>query len=122
MSNFSTSWKSSKKPKKQRKFLLNAPLHVRSKFLRAHLSDELIKKIGKKTLRVRKEDKVKVMKGQFKGIVGKVERVDTKKSKVYITGVEIQKKDGTKVKYPIHVSNIMITELYTSDKQRIKKD
>ncbi|MEM2130983.1 MAG: 50S ribosomal protein L24 [Candidatus Woesearchaeota archaeon] len=120
MSNFSTSWKSSKKPKKQRKYLYNAPLHIKAKFLHAHLSDELAKKTGKKAIRVRTGDKVKVMKGQFKGIVGDVEKVFTKTSKVYINGVEIQKKDGTKVKYPIHASNIMIIEMKTSDKLRLK--
>lgn len=122
MLKFSTKWKKSKKPKKQRKYLFNAPKHLRNKFLHAKLSDDLVKKIGNKTIRVRKEDKVKVMKGQFKGIVGKVERVDTKNLKLYINGVEIQKKDGSKVKYPIHVSNILIVDLYTTDKKRLKKN
>lgn len=118
MPNFSTSWKSSKKPKKQKKYLKNSPLHIRNKFLQVHLSDDLIKKIGKKTLRVRKGDKVKIMKGQFKDKTGSVEKVDTKKFKVYVTGVEFQKKEGSKIKFPIPLSNIMIMEMNTSDKKR----
>ena len=115
---FSTSWNSSKKPKKQRKYLYNAPLHTGSKFLAAHLSDELAKKYGKRSLRARKGDKVKIMKGQFKDKSGKIERVDTKSRKIFIAGIEYQKKDGTKVKFPIYVSNLMITELDLSDKKR----
>ena len=115
---FSTTWKSSSKPKKQRKYRTNAPLHIKGKFLHAHLSSQLSKKHGKRTIRVRKGDRVKVMKGQFKEKTGKVEIVDMKKAKVTIAGIEIQKKDGTKTKYPISSSNIMITELSLSDKKR----
>ncbi len=118
MLKFSNQWKSSKKPRKQRKYVSEAPLHIKGKFLHAHLSEDLIKKIGKRAVRVRKEDKVKIMKGQFKGKTGKVEKVNTKKATVYIAGVEYQKKEGTKIKYPIKISKIMIMEMDTSDKKR----
>ena len=112
---------SSKKPKKQRLFRYKAPLHLRGRLLNAHLSDELSKKYNKRTLRVRTGDKVKVMKGQFKGKTGKVEKVDTKNVKLFISGVEIIKKDGSKAKYPISPSNVMIIELNLDDKLRLKK-
>lgn len=115
---FSTNWKSSSKPKKQRKYRFNSPLHIKGKFLHVHLSEQLSKKYSKRTIRVRKGDRVKIMKGQFKEKSGKIEEVHTKKSKVYIVGVEIHKKDGTKTKYPISPSNIMITELNLNDKKR----
>jgi large subunit ribosomal protein L24 len=118
MTDFSNSWNSSKDPGKQRKFRTNAPLHIKGKFLGAHLSDELAKKYGKRAARVRKGDKVKIMIGQFKGKLGKVEKVDSKKGKVYVEGAEIQKKDGTKTKYPITASNVMIIELSLDDKNR----
>jgi large subunit ribosomal protein L24 len=105
-------------PSKQRKFRYIAPLHIRGRFLNAHLSNAIRKKHNKRTMRVRKKDKVKVMKGQFKGKSGKVEDVDTTNFKVYIEGIEIQKKDGTKVKYPIAIPNIMITELNLDDRKR----
>jgi large subunit ribosomal protein L24 len=108
----------SKKPKKQRKQRYNAPIHLRVKYLNAHLSDELSKKQGKRTIRVRTGDRVKVMTGQFKGKSGKVESVDSKKAKLLIEGIEFQKKEGTKLKYPIAVSNVMITDLNLSDKKR----
>jgi large subunit ribosomal protein L24 len=115
---FSKSWISSKQPRKQRKYRANAPLHLKRKFMGAHLSKELKEKHGKRSAAVRKDDKVKVMRGQFKGLVGKVERVDVKRCRVYIRGVELTKKDGTKSFRPIHPSNLLITELSLSDKKR----
>lgn len=120
MKKFSTSWNKSKKPGKQRKYRYNAPLHTKNKLMGAHLSAELRKKHGIRSLPIKKGDKISVMRGQFKKKVGKVERVNTDKSKVYITGIEVTKKDGTKVLFPIHVSNVTITELNADDKKRIK--
>ena len=117
---FSTAWKASKKPRKQRKYLANAPAHIKNKLMGAHLSKELKEKYSQRNLTVKTGDKAKVLRGQFKGKSGKVERVDIKKSKVYITGVEFSKKDGSKAMYPIHASNIIIEELNMTDKKRIK--
>jgi large subunit ribosomal protein L24 len=118
MSNFSTTWKSSTKPGKQHKYIGQAPLHVRSKLLISHLSDELAKKYLKRSARVKKGDRVKIIKGQFAGKTGKVEKVDTKNMKVYIEGAEIQKKDGSKIKYPIVPANLLLVEFDLSDKKR----
>jgi len=115
---FLTNFKKSAKPKNQRKYRANAPLHRRSKMMNAHLSKELSKKFGKRTARVIKGDKVKIMKGQFKGKSGKVEEINLKNYKVFVAGIELQKTEGTKVRIPIAVSNIMITELNLSDKKR----
>tara|TARA_Y100000310_G_scaffold167856_1_gene167804 strand:- start:13293 stop:13682 length:390 start_codon:yes stop_codon:yes gene_type:complete len=117
---FSKSWKSSGKPRKQRKFRFNAPFHIRHKFVRAMISKELRKKHDKRNLSIRTGDKVKIMRGSFKKKEGKVERVDLKKSKIYILGVESSKKDGTKVKVGINPSNLMITEINLDDKRRQK--
>ena len=93
---FSSSWGTSKQPRKQRKFRYNAPLNIKQKFVRAHLSKELRKKYAKRSAGLRKGDSVKVMRGQFKNKSGKVEEVDVKKTEVYVSGVEIVKKDGTR--------------------------
>ncbi len=118
---FSTRWMSSKQPRKQRKYRHNAPLHIRGKFLGVHLSKEVAKKHGLKRIRVRVGDKVKVMRGKFKGKEGKIDLVDLKKSKGVITGIEVSKKDGSKSKPMIHISNLLITELNLEDKKRLKK-
>ena len=65
-------------------------------------------------------DKVKIMRGQFKGTTAKVEEADTGKSKVYIAGVEMSKKDGSKTRCPIEPTNLMIIELNLDDKKRSK--
>ena len=119
--NWSSVWKSSKKPKKQRKYARNAPAHVRSEQICSHLSAELRKKYGTRSMRVRKGDKVKVMVGNFKGKSGKVERIDTGMQRVFITGIELLKKDGSKTLYPLRPSNLMIQDLDLSDKKRIKR-
>ncbi len=116
---FSRTWKCSKQPRKQRKYRANAPLHIKHKLMGIHLSGELRKKHNKRAVVVRKEDKVKIMRGQFKGHVGKVDRVNVKREKVYVRGVEITKKDGTKAFLPIHPSNLMIVELDLKDKKRV---
>jgi len=117
---FSKSWKRSKQPRKQRKYRYNAPLHIKSKFMSVHLSKELKEKYKKRNATARKGDNVKVLRGQFKGKTGKIDRIDVKKTKAYITGVEVAKKDGTKAFYPFDPSNLIIIELNLDDKKRVK--
>ena len=113
-------WKSSKQPRKQRKYVYNAPLHVRRKFVSAHLSEELRKKYGRRSFPVRKGDEVEVMRGEFKGKRGKVSKVDLKKLKVYIEGITRKKVDGTEVQVPFNASNLKIIDLNLEDKERVK--
>jgi large subunit ribosomal protein L24 len=118
---FVKSWVRSKQPRKQRKYRFNAPKHIMHKFLGATLSKELRKKHGIRNIAIRKDDIVKIMRGQFKGKTGKIAEVDVKISKVYVDGIEIIKKEGTKIRFPIHASNVMITALNLEDKKRAKK-
>lgn len=120
-SKFSIKWNASRKPSKQRKFRANAPKHIKGKLMAAHLSKELMKKYNTRSIRLRKGDSVKVMKGQFRGKSGKIDRVNTKKSKAYITGIEFVKKDGSKALYPIHASNLLAEELNLEDSRRTKR-
>jgi len=125
MKEFSRSWVSSKKPNKQRKYRFNAPLHIRGDFMNAHLSKELRTKYGIRALRLRVGDKVRIMRGQFKRQEGKIEEVNMKNLKVYISKIEHVKRDGTKARYPIEPSNLLLVELNTDDKLRLntqKKD
>jgi large subunit ribosomal protein L24 len=108
----------SKKPSKQRKAMFQAPLHIRRKFMTAPLSDELVEKYGIKRLPIRKGDKVRIMRGEFTGVEGKVIRVDLRKMRIYVEGVTRQRMDGTPVFVPIHPSKVMIIELDLSDQKR----
>jgi large subunit ribosomal protein L24 len=121
MKEFSKEWISSKKPKKQVKYRANAPLHIKRKFMAAKLSDEAAKKHGIKRIEVRKGDKVRIMRGQFRGKTGKVSRASLIKTKIYVEGIERAKTEGSKAFYPIHPSNVMIIELNTDDKKRLKR-
>jgi len=118
---FSTKWKSSKQPRKQRKYLANAPLHIRKKFVSVNLSKELRKKHGKRNVPVRKGDVVKITKGKFKKKQGKVTKVELKKSKIIVEGIQIKKTDGSKVNAPLKAPNLQIVELNLEDKKRMKK-
>jgi large subunit ribosomal protein L24 len=115
---FSKLWKSSKKPSKQRKFQMNAPLHTKRKMLGAHLSKELRAKHNLRSISIRKGDKISVMRGNHKGKEGTVETISLRNSTVNVTGIDFVKKNGSKAFYPIKVSNVMIKELDLSDKKR----
>lgn len=118
---FVKTWKSSVQPRKQRKYRYNLPLHLQKKFVRAPLSKDLRKKYALRTLGLKKGDKVKITRGGFKGKIGKIERIDLKKRKIYITGIEKTKKDGGKTFNPIEPSNVIIQELELKDTRRLKQ-
>jgi len=115
---FSNLWKASKQPRKQRKYLANAPLHTRHKFLSAHLSKELRKKHGKRNLPLRKGDEVLVMRGNFRKKKVKVASINLKRGKVTLENIQRTKKDGTKVNVYFHPSVLQIESLNLDDKER----
>ena len=115
---WSPEWKSSTQPRKQRKYVYNAPLHVRHKFMGARLSDELTRQYGRRSLPVRKGDEIMVMRGSPRGMKGTVERIDLKRVKVYVDGITAKKVDGSEVMKPLRPSNLMITKANAGDKKR----
>lgn len=112
-------WKSSKKPRKQKKYRANAPKHVRRKFISSHLNKDLRKQYSRRSFVLKKGDEVKVMVGKFKGKSGKIIIIDTARLKVYIDGLQRGKVDGTKVNVPFEPSNLLITKLDLEDKRRM---
>lgn len=117
---FSIHWKSSKNPSKQRKYRKNAPLHIKHKMLAAHLSKDLRNQYKVRALPLRVGDKVKVMRGKFKGTEGKIDKVYLKQLKVSVDSIRVTNKKGTKVAFKIRPSALMITELNLSDNRRVK--
>ena len=110
----------SKQPRKQRKALYNAPAHARGKYLSASLSKDLRADLGKRSLPLRSGDKVRVLRGDFKGHEGEVLSVDYTSYKVTIEEVTLSKPDGTAVFLPVDPSNLMIIDADTKDDRRIK--
>tara|TARA_Y100000034_G_scaffold26979_1_gene32104 strand:- start:7671 stop:8087 length:417 start_codon:yes stop_codon:yes gene_type:complete len=117
---FSKAWKSSTKAAKQRKYRANAPLHIKHKFMSVHLSKELKEKFNTRSLTPKKGDKIKVVRGSNKGKIGKINTINLKKSKIFVEGVEVVKKDGNKALIPIDPSNVVLIEYDTGDKMRKK--
>jgi len=68
-----------------------------------------------------KGDGVRVVRGEYSGIEGKVEKVNTRKGTLSIEGIQREKVKGGNVKVQIHSSNLIITGLHMEDKYRKKK-
>lgn len=117
---FSTAWRSSKQPRKQRKYRANAPKHLKRKFVSSHLSKDLKTQYSKRSVVLKKGDEIKIMVGKFKGKTGKVTVIDTSRLKVYVDGIQRGKVDGTKVNVPLDPSNLLITKLDLEDKKRME--
>ena len=103
---------------KARKRYFGGPLHIQSRRVSAPLSVELKEKYGTGSARVRKDDSVKIVRGEFKGIEGKVTKVYSSESRISIEGVNREKLKGGQIPIKIHASKLMITNLNLADKFR----
>ena len=87
-------------------------------------------------LKIRRDDTVKVISGKDKGKTGKVLHVEPKKSRVFVEGMNIQKRHTrprsirdaqragevggvTHQEGPIHISNVMLLDPKTNEPTRI---
>ena len=102
----------------RKRMLYTASKHLLSKQLGAHLAKDLKEKHHCKSMRVIEGDSVKVLRGEFKGIEGKVTRVSTEKRGIAIEGIKREKLKGGNVDIYIHPSNVVITSLNLEDKWR----
>ena len=89
--------------------------------LSSMLSKNLRKKYGKRSIRVMEGDSVKVIRGEFNGVDGKVTKVSSADNGLTIEGVKKEKLKGEKYDVFVHTSNIEVTGLNTDDKWRINK-
>ncbi|KAI1303094.1 60S ribosomal protein L26 [Halotydeus destructor] len=104
--------------KKKRKALFNAPSHLRRRIMSAPLSKELRAKYGVRSMPVRKDDEVQVVRGHNKGQqVGKIVSCYRKKYVLYIERVQREKANGASVYIGIAPSNVVIVKL-KMDKDR----
>lgn len=87
----------------------------------SNISNNLKKDYNKKSIRVIKGDTVKILRGEYKGVEGKVEKVNTEKGRLSIEGVQREKIKGGNVKVQIHSSNVQITSVHLDDKLRKNK-
>merc|ERR1711977_741288 len=106
---FSASVSSSRR--KARKAHFTAPSSVRRKIMSAHLNKELSSKHHVKSMPIRKDDEVIVVRGSHRGREGKVIQVYRKKYVIHIERVTREKSNGSTVNVGIHPSNVTITKL-----------
>jgi large subunit ribosomal protein L24 len=98
--------------------IINLKKHQIDNDIRSPLADNLRTEYHKRNARVIKGDTVKVLRGEYKNVEGKVERVKTDRSTLFIEGIQREASKGGKVKVQIHSSNVMITSLSLQDKKR----
>lgn len=117
---FSKKWIASRQIRKQRKYRANAHITIKKKMMASNLNKDLRKRYSRKSMAVRKGDSIKVMRGEFKGKTGKISIIDLMRMKVAIEGIQITKKDGTKINVFFQPSNLQIQELNLDDKKRFQ--
>jgi large subunit ribosomal protein L24 len=101
--------------------IYQATFQTRSKQLGSQLSKDLQKKYSKKSVRAVEGDTITILRGEFKGVSGKITKISKEKTSVTVEGVKKEKTKGDKFDVYIHTSNVVVTSLNTSDKWRISK-
>jgi large subunit ribosomal protein L24 len=94
---------------------------VKSKQLCSPLSKDLRKKYGKRSIRVIEGDTIRVLRGEFRGVAGKITKVSIQKNGVSVDGVKKEKLKGGNLDVFIHPSNLIVTDLNNEDKWRQNK-
>ena len=87
----------------------------------SNLSDNLKKQYNKRSVNVIKGDTVKILRGEYKGVEGKVEKINALNGRLSIEGVQREKIKGGQVKVQIHSSNVVISSLKLDDDYRKNK-
>jgi len=77
----------------------------------APLNSELRAKHGVRSLPVRKDDEVMIIRGDHKGREGKVIQVYRKKWALHVDKVTREKANGTTVQIPVNPSKVVLTKL-----------
>ena len=106
--------------RKSRKAYFTADSTQRRKLMSAPLSKDLRTKYSVRSLPVRKDDEVMVVRGHFHDREGKVIQVYRKKWTIHIERITRDKANGQTVPIGIHPSKVVITKLkLDKDRKRI---
>lgn len=103
--------------RKSRKAHFSAPSSVRRVIMSAPLSSELRQKHKVRSLPIRKDDEVHVVRGMYRGRDGKVVACYRKKYVIHIDRITRERANTMTVPVGIHPSNVIITKIKT-DKNR----
>ena len=97
--------------RKSRKAHFTAPSSVRRVIMSSALSSELRNKYHVRSMPVRKDDEVSVVRGTYKGREGKVMQCYRKKWVIHVERITREKASGATVQVGIHPSKCVITKL-----------
>merc|ERR1711967_58038 len=97
--------------RKSRKAHFSAPSNIRRIIMSSALSNELRSKYHVRSMPVRKDDEVSVVRGTYKGREGKVIQCYRKKWVIHIERMTREKASGATVQVGIHPSKCVITKL-----------
>ncbi|KAF2018906.1 ribosomal protein L24 [Aaosphaeria arxii CBS 175.79] len=97
--------------RKSRKAHFSAPSSVRRVIMSAPLSKELREKYNVRSIPVRKDDEIMIVRGTHKGREGKVTSVYRLKFALHINGVVREKSNGQSVPIPVAASKVVVTKL-----------
>ena len=105
--------------RKSRKAHFTAPSSVRRVIMSSPLSADLRQKYKVRSLPIRKDDEVQIVRGQFKGREGKVITCYRKKYVIHVDRITREKANQMPVPVGIHPSNVVIIKI-KMDKDRKK--
>ncbi|KII88367.1 hypothetical protein PLICRDRAFT_54205 [Plicaturopsis crispa FD-325 SS-3] len=97
--------------RKSRAAHFKAPSSVRRKIMSSPLSKELRGKHNTRSLPIRKDDEVRIVRGKYKGREGKVTQVYRKKWVIHVDRVQRDKSNGSTAPIGIHPSSVVITTI-----------
>ncbi|KXX81630.1 hypothetical protein MMYC01_202025 [Madurella mycetomatis] len=97
--------------RKSRKAHFSAPSSIRRDIMSAPLSKELREKYNVRSIPIRKDDEVQIVRGLNKDKEGKVTSVYRLKYVIHVERVTREKATGASVPLGIHPSNVVITKL-----------
>ena len=90
------------------------------KLLAVPLSTELRTTYSRRSFPVRAGDTVRIGRGDFSGVEGKVTDIDTRRQRLFVEGVTREKVAGTSEKVSVHCTKVTITKLNLDDKWRVE--
>ncbi|ABW98079.1 rpl26 (nucleomorph) [Hemiselmis andersenii] len=107
-----------KSRKKNRKRYFLSSSQEKRKIMSSPLSKELKLKYFIKSIPIRKEDEILVVRGLHKGEIGKVVQCQRKIFKILIDKINRMKSNKTNVFIPISPSNVVITKLILNSERK----
>ncbi|KAJ0989198.1 hypothetical protein J5N97_007554 [Dioscorea zingiberensis] len=97
--------------RKSRKAHFTAPSSVRRVLMSAPLSGDLRHKYNVRSVPIRKDDEIQVVRGTFKGREGKVVQVYRRRWVIHVERITREKANGSTVNVGLDPSKVVITKL-----------